>query len=225
MAAVITETALKRGYLKTEGLTPEQTMYVQLMTDVKRRQQRADEPRFAQYPNGIFGLAAWVKTGLEAEIAKHNREVKGDLLKRLRSMDAYDFEKLIGTLLSALGFEDVVVTKRSGDGGIDVRGTFVANDIIRTEMAVQVKRWSRNVRAPDVRELRGSLDPPERGLLMTTSGYEKGAKTEASSTKRQPITLLGGEEIVDLLIEHQIGVKRGNPDLLSPVDLQFEPEA
>jgi restriction system protein len=220
----ITDTATGRGYLATEGLTPQQTMYVQLMTDVKRRQQRADEPRFAQYPKGLFGLAKWLKTGLEAEIAKHNREVKEDLLKRLRTMDAYEFEKLIGTLLSALGFENVVVTKVSGDGGIDVHGTFVANDIIRTDMAVQVKRWSRNVRAPDVRELRGSLDPHERGLLMTTAGYEKGAKTEASLPNRQPIALIGGPQIVDLLVEHEIGVKRGTPDLLSPVDLAGEPE-
>lgn len=38
-------------------------------------------------------------------------------------------------------------------------GTFVANEVIRTDMAIQVKRWHRNVRAPDVRNLRGSLDP------------------------------------------------------------------
>lgn len=92
----ITERAIARGYLTTEGLTPAQTMYVQLMTDVKRRHQRADEPRFMQLPKGYFGLAEWVKTGLEAEIARHNREVKEGLLHRLRKMDAFDFEKLVG---------------------------------------------------------------------------------------------------------------------------------
>lgn len=220
----ITERAIARGYLTTEGLTPAQTMYVQLMTDVKRRHQRADEPRFTQFPKGYFGLAKWVKTGLEAEIARHNREVKEDLLDRLRKMDAFDFEKLVGTLLSAIGFEDVIVTKRSKDGGIDVRGSFVANDVIRTDMAVQVKRWERNVRAPDVQNLRGALDPHERGLLITTSGYEKGAKTEAELPNRQPIALMSGEQLVDLLIEHQIGVKRGNPDLLNAIDFAVEPE-
>ena len=113
----------------------------------------------------------------EAEIARHNKHVKDDLLERLRKMDAFDFEKLVGILLGGMGFENVVVTKRSKDGGIDVRGSFVANDVIRTDMAVQVKRWDRNVRAPDVQNLRGALDPPhERGLLITTSGYEKGER-------------------------------------------------
>ena len=222
---VITERAMAKGYLTTEGLTPAQTMYVQLMTDVKRRHQRADEARFTQLPKGYFGLATWVRTGLEAEIARHNREVKDGLLRRLHQMDAYDFEKLAGMLLSAIGFENVVVTKRSKDGGIDVRGTFVANDVIRSDMAVQVKRWERNVRAPDVQKLRGALDPHERGLLITTSGYEKGAKAEAARTNRQPIALMGGEQLVDLLIEHEIGVKRGNPDLLDEADLAAEPDA
>jgi restriction system protein len=221
----ITNLAIERGYLTTDGLTPAQTMYVQLMTDVKRRHERADEARFTQYPRGIFGLARWVKTGLEAEIARHNKQVKDDLLERLRKMDAYDFEKLVGILLGGMGFENVVVTKRSKDGGIDVRGTFVANDVIRTDMAVQVKRWERNVRAPDVQKLRGALDPHERGLLITTSGYEKGAKTEAALPNRQPIGLMGGEQLVDLLIEHQIGVKRGNPDLLDAVEFAADPEA
>jgi restriction system protein len=220
----ITDLAIARGFLTTDGLTPAQTMYVQLMTDVKRRHQRADEPRFTQLPKGYFGLAKWAKTGLEAEIARHNREVKEDLLQRLRKMDPHEFEKLVGTLLSAIGFEQVVVTKRSKDGGIDVRGTFVSNDVIRTAMAVQVKRWERNVRAPDVQNLRGALDPHERGLLITTSGYEKGARTEAELPNRQPIALMGGEKLVDLLIEHQIGVQRGNPDLLNPVDFAVDPE-
>lgn len=221
----ITHLAIKRGFLTTEGLTPKQTMYVQLMTDVKRRHQRADEPRFTQYPKGIFGLARWIQTGLEAEIARHNRDVKEDLLKRLRKMDAYDFEKLVGTLLGAMGFENVVVTKRSKDGGIDVRGTLVANDVIRTDMAVQVKRWERNVRSPDVQKLRGALDPHERGLLITTSEYETGARTEATLPNRQPIGLMGGGHLIDLLIEHQIGVKRENPDLLEAVDFAGELEA
>lgn len=90
----ITELAIERGYLETNGLTPQQTMYVQLITDVKRRQQQADEPRFFQLPKGLLGLARWVQNGLVAEIAKHNKQVKEDLLKRLRKMEPYDFEKL-----------------------------------------------------------------------------------------------------------------------------------
>jgi restriction endonuclease Mrr len=90
---------------------------------------------------------------------------------------------------------------------------------------VQVKRWERNVRSPDVQKLRGALDPHERGLLITTSEYETGARTEATLPNRQPIGLMGGGHLIDLLIEHQIGVKRDNPDLLEAVDFAGELEA
>jgi restriction system protein len=60
-------------------------------------------------------------------------------------MDPAAFEELVGELLAKIGFEDVTVTRASGDGGIDVRGTLVAGDVIQTKMAVQVKRWKSNV--------------------------------------------------------------------------------
>ncbi|MCV0377570.1 MAG: restriction endonuclease [Microbacterium sp.] len=215
----ITAAAIERGYIAPEGLTPAQTMYVQLMTDVKRRHQRAEEPRFTQQPGGIFGLAKWISGGLISAIAQHNRQIKDELLARLRAMDPFEFEELIGRLLTELGFEDVVVTRRSKDGGIDVRGVFVAGEVIRTDMAIQVKRWGRNVRAPDVQKLRGALDPNEQGLLITTSGYEKGARTEATLSNRQPIGLMDGEQLVTLLVQYEIGIKRVTPELLEPAEL------
>lgn len=45
------------------------------------------------------------------------------------------------SLLAEMGSEIVEVTKLSGDGGIDVRGTLVVGDVVRIKMAVQVKKW------------------------------------------------------------------------------------
>ena len=66
------------------------------------------------------------------------------------------------------------MTPASGDGGIDVRGTLVVGDVIRTRMAVQVKRWKRNVQAPTVQQVRGSLGTHEQGLIVTTSDFRQG---------------------------------------------------
>ncbi|MFH0967826.1 MAG: restriction endonuclease, partial [Methanobacteriota archaeon] len=52
---------------------------------------------------------------------------------------------------TALGFDSVSVTRISGDGGIDVRGTLVVGDVIKTKLAVQVKRWKNNIQAPVIR--------------------------------------------------------------------------
>src|SRR5687768_5659349 len=97
-------------------------------------------------------------------------------------MTPTQFESLVARLLTSLGFEGVAVTSRSGDGGIDVRGTLVVGDVIRTRMAVQVKRWKGNVQAPTVQQVRGSLGTHEQGLIITTSDFSSGARDEA---KRQ----------------------------------------
>ena len=45
----------------------------------------------------------------------------------------------IGRLLAELGFEGVELTRRSQDDGIDVRGTLVVSNEIRTQMTVRVE--------------------------------------------------------------------------------------
>lgn len=89
------------------------------------------------------------------------------LLARLRAMPPDQFETLVGTLLGKISFGEVTVTSRSGDGGIDVRGTLVVGDVIRTRMAVQAKRWKANVQAPVIQQVRGSLGAHEQGLIIT----------------------------------------------------------
>jgi restriction system protein len=136
-------------------------------------------------------------------------------------MDPAEFEELIGRLLAELGFEGVEVTRRSGDGGIDVRGTLVVGDVIRTQMAVQVKRWKTktHVQAPVVQQVRGSLGTHEQGLIITTSDFSVGAKREAERSNAVPVGLMNGEKLVELLAEHQVGVKREAHDLF---DLEEE---
>lgn len=125
-----------------------------------------------------------------------------------------DFEALIARLLVAIGFERVDVTGRAGDGGIDVRGTLVVGDVIRIRMAVQVKRWAANVRAPTVQQLRGSLGTHDQGLIITTSDFSRGARTEAERSNAVPVALMSGDQLVALLVEHDIGVRRESHDLI-----------
>ena len=110
--------------------------------------------------------------------------------------------------MSAPGFEQAVVTSARGDGGIDVRGTLVVGDVVRTMMAVQVKRWSSNVQAPVVQQVRGSLGTHKQGLIITTSDFSPGARQEASRPDAIPVALMNGEQLVNLLVEHEIGVRR-----------------
>ncbi len=160
----ITEEALKMGWLSTEGKTPEATMYAQILSEIKRTQKRGEEPRFIQYGKGYVGLSRWKGRGLVFEIEQHNKKVRQALHKSLLAMKPAEFEELIGRLLAEIGFEDIEVTKRTGDGGIDVRGTLVVGEVIRTKMAVQVKKWKtkNRVQAPIVQQVRGSLGAHEQ---------------------------------------------------------------
>ena len=212
----ITEKALAMGWLSTEGKTPEATMYAQILTEIRRRQKRSHLPRFVQHGRGYVGLSRWTRTGLPFEIDQHNKGVRQALHERLLSMDPTEFEELVARLLVEVGFEDVEVTRRSGDGGIDVRGTLVVGEVIRIGMAVQVKRWKpkSNVQAPIVQQVRGSLGTHDQGLIITTSDFSHGARKEAERADAIPVALMNGEQLVALLAENSIGVTRQSYDLI-----------
>jgi len=212
----ITDKALEMGWLNTCGKTPEASMYAQILTEIKRYRKRGEQPRFVQHGRGFVGLSRWMGRGLAFEIEQHNKRVRQTLRKRLLAMDSGEFEELIARLLAEIGFEDIEVTKRSGDGGIDVRGTLVVGDVIRTRMAVQVKKWKpkNNVQAPVVQQVRGSLGTHEQGLIITTSDFSPGARKEAARPDATPVALMNGEQLVLLLVEHNIGVSRRTHDLI-----------
>ena len=204
----ITRHAIEHGMLDTEGKTPEATMYAQVLTECKRRRGRGEQQRFMLLGKGMISLAKWQAKGLSFQIEEANRKARKELLKAVKEMPPGDFEDLIGRLLAAIGFEEVEVTSRTKDGGIDVRGTLVVGDVIRTRLAVQVKRWKQNVQSPVIQQVRGSLGAHEQGLIITTSDYSKGAKDEAERPDATPVGLMNGEQLVALLVENEIGVRR-----------------
>ncbi len=204
----ITTKALEYNLLNTEGKTPEATMYAQILTEINRTKKRGKQPRFVQHGKGYVSLSQWMGRGLVFEIEKHNREICKKLHKKLFALKPTEFEELIAQLLAEIGFEEIEVTKRSNDGGIDVRGLLVVGEVIKIRMAIQAKRWkkSNNIQKPIVQQVRGSLGTHEQGLIITTSDFSPGAKNEALRPDAVPVALMNGEELIALLVEHQIGI-------------------
>lgn len=118
-------------------------------------------------------------------------------------------------LLEQMGYEKVQVTKQSGDQGVDVKGT-VQIGISEITEVVQVKRHKSNVSRPTIDQLRGALPyfKAIRGTIMTTSNFTKGCNDFAFYPGAAPITLIDGEGLLDLLIEHQIGIFRQPKEVL-----------
>jgi restriction system protein len=49
---------------------------------------------------------------------------------------------------------------------------------------------------------------------VTTADFSDGARDEAQRTNAVPVALMNGEDLVSLLVEHEIGVVRHDLDLL-----------
>lgn len=133
------------------------------------------------------------------------------LLKQLLKLTPNEFERLCARVMTAMGVHDVEATPPTNDAGVDVRGVLVIEDLIRIRVAVQVKRYTGNVSRPEVQKLRGSLSHGEVGWFMTTGDYSSGAREEAINTTRQPISLISGLEVADLVLKYSVPLSDEEP--------------
>jgi len=213
-AQEITQRAIEQELINPQGLTPDATMGAQLYTDINRRRAVS---LFRKEGRNLFGLAEWEKgvSGIIRLAARQRQEVKRSLHERLLTMPPSKFEQLIGRLLGAMGYENVTVTGRSGDGGIDVVAG-IEIGILQLRTAVQVKRMKGNVQRPVISQLRGdmALLDVDQGMIITTGGFSQGAKDVARVRNVAPITLIDGDRLTDLLIEQGIGVHREIAEVL-----------
>ena len=149
-------------------------------------------------------LPASQKT-IEEEVTKE--PWREELLEVLKNMNPYGFERLAQRILRESGFTDVVVTKKSGDGGIDGRAKFIVEGFLSFNVAFQCKRFAGAVGAPMIRDFRGSLTADiEKGLFITTGSFTAEAKKEAYIAGKQNIDLIDGEILLDKIIALGLGV-------------------
>lgn len=209
----ITELALAQGLIEPKGKTPAATMGSRLYVDTKK-----PNSKFQRVGKGTFGLVERSQSDeISHRVGALNKRTRNQLRALLHEMPADRFEALVGELLLAIGFDEdtVQVANYHGDGGIDVRGVLQAGGITRINAAVQVKRWKKNIQSPTVQAVRGSLTIHEQGIIITSSDFSKGAKAEANAIGKTPISLINGDNLLALLIEHGIGVNKEQHTVLS----------
>jgi restriction system protein len=158
-------------------------------------------------------------------VESYNEEQRKRLRERLGSLDPYVFEHLVRDLLTEMGYEDATVTKQTGDKGIDV----VANveiGITSVREVVQVKRVRGNLGRNVLDELRGVLPfhGAIRGTVITTGGFSKGCTEVATFPGAAPLTLIDGDRLIDLLIDHGVGVAKSTVEVLELVEPDAELE-
>ncbi len=195
--------------------TIKDTLRRRLINLVERGLATRDGNAFDITPRGTSYVAAtWRATGephrevLQA-INAYNAKQTDLLRERLGEMHPQHFEILVGDLLEAMGYEDVAVVGQSGDRGVDVVGT-VQVGITTIREVVQVKRHKNNINRKVVDQLRGALPYHQaiRGTLITLSRFSSGCAEAALYPGAAPITLIDGDRLIELLIEHGIAVTR-----------------
>ncbi len=160
-----------------------------------------------------------IKKGNEKEPALQDREIddeqagdtedkcKTDLLDVIKSLPADGFERLCQRLLRENGFEQVTVTGKSGDGGIDGVGILQVNKFVSFTVLFQCKRYQGSVSPSHVRDFRGAMEGrADKGIIITTGVFTVEAKKEARRDGAKPIELVNGDELVALFESLELGV-------------------
>lgn len=156
-------------------------------------------------------------------MTEYNAMQREALREALSLMHPYQFEHLIRDLLEEIGYEDVTVTKESGDKGVDVVATVQFGITTITEV-VQVKRTPKSsIGRPLLDQLRGALPYHNaiRGTLITLGTVSKGAREAALFPGAAPISLIDGDKLLDMLIEHEVGIKQRKIPMLEVDDVYF----
>ena len=147
---------------------------------------------------------------------------KRSLLDTIRRIAPDAFERLCQRILRESGFIKVVVTGRSGDGGIDGAGVLRIN-LLSFHVRFQCKRYAGMVGAPEIRDFRGAMvGRADKGLFMTTGGFTKDAQREAVRDGAPAIDLIDGTDICDLLKEHGLGVSTETVEVVRQKPSFFE---
>lgn len=132
---------------------------------------------------------------------------KEELLNTLKQIDPSAFERLCQRLLRELGFNNVEVTGRPNDGGIDGKGILRLGGILSFHVVFQAKRYKDTVSPSTIRDFRGSMSANvDKGLVITTGRFTNEAKKEAKRDGALPIDLIDGNDLAEKLKELQLGI-------------------
>jgi len=148
---------------------------------------------------------------LESAYENLRDELADELLNKLRKISPSFFERVVVELLVKMGYggsraDAGKAIGKSGDGGID--GIIKEDKLGLDVVYIQAKRWENNpVGRPDVMQFAGALQAQRanKGIFITTSRFTDDARIYVSQIGSK-IVLIDGEQLTNLMIEHDVGV-------------------
>lgn len=163
---------------------------------------------------------------LEADYQNLRGDLAQDLLEQIMGCLPDFFEKLVLDLLVAMGYggsrrDAGEAVGRSGDGDID--GIIKEDKLGLDAVYIQAKRWEGTVGRPAVQAFAGSLmgNRAGKGVFVTTSQFTREARDYVKAIQQPKIVLIGGEELAQFMIDHDIGVRDVATYRVKRVDLDY----
>jgi len=144
----------------------------------------------------------------DSEPENPNNNLKPTLIEVLQNLSPTGFEHLCGRLLREFDFENIEITQRSHDGGIDGYATLKLNPFVNLSVFFQCKRYKGTVATEKVQAFIGVMETNkrsvEKGLLITTGSFAKAAtEIEKSNIK---LELIDGDKLVEMFEKVELGV-------------------
>ncbi|MBT2312010.1 restriction endonuclease [Pseudomonas fluorescens] len=145
---------------------------------------------------------------LEQALQELREATAADLLDNLLQVSPNRFEVIVLDVLHRLGYgasrNDLQRVGGSGDAGID--GIISLDKLGLEKVYVQAKRWQNTVGRPELQAFYGALagQKAKRGVFITTSGFTAHAIDFARSV--EGIVLVDGNRLVNLMMDHEVGV-------------------
>jgi len=143
-----------------------------------------------------------------------NATLADTMLQRVRSSTPAFFERVVVTLLVAMGYGgmtsdiDTALVGKAGDGGVD--GVIDQDPLGLDRVYVQAKRYGEGnaVGAREIRDFFGSLDryKAAKGLFVTTSTFTRDARDTADMLSKR-IVLIDGTQLSRLMLRHRVGCR------------------
>ena len=148
-----------------------------------------------------------------------------ELLQKVKESNPIFFENLVVDLLVKMGYggsrrDAARVIGKSGDGGID--GIIKEDKLGLDVIYIQAKKWEGGVSRPEIQKFVGALEgqKAKKGIFITTSTFSKEAKDYASQISSKVI-LIDGEQLVDFMIENDIGVSKEIVYEVKKIDIDY----
>jgi restriction system protein len=221
---------LERQLYKFGAQDPVAVLRVQLERHCDRTSwsSEARNKRFSKNDDGLFYLLSHepinqvnncisesnqANISLVLELAKKLKKSTIDrIIDHLYTLEPEEFESFCRRFLERYGFDNMLVTQRGRDGGIDVTG-YLEVGISQLHVAAQCKRYKKGnkVSRPDIAQFRGDIQGDyQQGIFITTSSFTQEAQDVAFKRGCVPIVLIDGETLAEIMIDRGIGVSTSN---------------